>query len=93
MKKAFALAVLLASLGAVGCTSTTPDKKYTADQPPPLAKGERSGAGPTTLEPVKLPPSQVGVRAESIDEGNYLDSVRRLEGGIRADQRALSQAK
>ena len=96
MKKAFILAAALAGLGTLGCTSTGGDKKYTFDQPPPLEGARPAAVNPgvtTTLPATKLPPSTVGVRAEDINDDNVIDQVRKLEGGIRADQRALTQAK
>ena len=90
MTKRFALAALLVGLGAAGCTTTSAEKKYQADEPPPLARGER--AGPTTLDPVKLPPAQTRVSAEDIDETNLADAARRLESEMKVEQRALSKA-
>jgi len=92
MKKRFALAALLAGLGAAGCTSTTADQRYQADQPPPLARGERGG--PTELDPVRLPATaQTRVSAEDIDETNYQDAFRKLQSEHNVERRALSQAK
>jgi len=91
MSKRFALAALLAGLIAAGCTSTTPDKRYQADQPPPLARGERGG--PTELDPVRLPAAHTRVSAEDIDETTYQDAYRKLQSENNVERRALSQAK
>jgi hypothetical protein len=91
MSKRFALAALLAGLGAAGCTSTSAEKQYQADQPPPLARGER--AGPTELDPVRLPAAQTRVSAEDIDETNYQDAFRKLQSERNVEHRALTQAK
>jgi hypothetical protein len=89
MKKAFLLAAALATFGSVGCTTTSPDKKYAADAPPPIQKNSRPAADDTP----KLPPSQVRVNPEDIDETNYKDMTRKLESDLKSDGRALSQAK
>ena len=91
MKKTFTLATLIAGLVATGCTTTSPEKKYTADQPPPLAKGER--AGPTEIPATKLPAAQTRVSAEDIDDVSYSDAARKLESEMKFEKRALSQAK
>jgi len=96
MRKALALAAVLAGLGAVGCTGPTKGGRQWAadpDKPPPLATNTRAGAGPTELDPVKLPPAHTRVVAEDIDESNYQDSLRRLESETKVEKRALSQAK
>ena len=90
MSKRFVLAALLVGLGAAGCTTTSPDKKYQADEPPPLARGERGG--PTTLDPVKLPAARTGVSAENIDDTNLADAARRLESEMKVEKKALTQA-
>jgi hypothetical protein len=91
MSKRIALAALLAGLVAAGCTSTTPDRRYQADQPPPLARGERSG--PTELDPVRLPVAKTRVSADEIDDSNYQDAYRKLQAEHNVERRALSQAK
>jgi hypothetical protein len=94
MKKTFALATLLAGLAAAGCTTmnpTTPDRKYQADQPPPIAKG--GAAGQTELAPVKLPIARTNVSADNIDDTNVNDQVRKLESELKVEKRAVSQAK
>jgi len=96
MRKAFALAAVLAGLGAVGCTGTTPGGREWAadpDKPPPLAGNTRPAAGTTDLDPVKLPPAQTRVSADDIDADNYQDSLRKLESETKFEKRALSQAK
>jgi hypothetical protein len=89
MKKAFLLAAALATVGSVGCTTTSPDKKYAADSPPPIQKNTRPADGDLP----KLPPSQARVNPEDIDETNYSEMSRKLESDIKFDGRALSQAK
>jgi hypothetical protein len=91
MSNRFARVALVAALLAAGCTSTSADKKYMADQPPPLARGDRGG--PTELDPVRLTTAQTKVSAEDIDESNYQDALRRLQSERNVEQRALSQAK
>jgi hypothetical protein len=96
MRKALALAAVLAGLGAVGCTGTTPGGRQWAadpDKPPPIQTSARPAAGPTELDPVKLPATHTRVSAEDIDETNYQDSLRRLESETKVEKRALSQAK
>jgi hypothetical protein len=91
MKKTFALATLIAGLVATGCTTTSPEKKYTADQPPPLAKGER--AGPTEIPATKLPAAQTRASADEIDESNYQDQARRLGSEMKYEDKALNPGK
>ena len=96
MRKAFALAAVLAGLGAVGCTGPSPGGRQWAadpDKAPPVQKNTRPAAGATELDPVKLPPAQTRVSPDDIDEGNYQDSVRRLESEMKVEKRALTQAK
>lgn len=88
MKKALLLAALL---GAVGCTTTTADRQWTADEPPPLATNTRPAA-PAEVDPSKLPPAQTRVEPDSIDEQNYQDQARRLESELKVQGRAMTQA-
>ncbi len=95
MKKGLILAAIVAGLGAVGCTGTTPGGRQWAadpDKPPPLQTNTRAG-GATEVDPVKLSPAQTRVSAEDIDEQNYQDSLRKLESETKVEKRALSQAK
>jgi hypothetical protein len=95
MKKGFVLAALVAGLGAIGCTGTTPGGRQWAadpDKPPPLQTKSSSG-GTTDVDPVKLSPAQTRVSADDIDEQNYQDSLRKLESETKVEKRALSQAK
>lgn len=90
MKKALLLAALL---GAVGCTTTTADRQWTADEPPPLATNTRPVASVTELDPTKLPPAQTRVSADDIDDQNYHDQARKLESELKVQGRAMTQAK
>ncbi|HEX3149069.1 MAG TPA: hypothetical protein VHR66_13390 [Gemmataceae bacterium] len=91
MNKTFALATLLAGLAAAGCTSMTPDKKYQADQPPPIQKG--GAVGQTELAPVKLPIAKSGVYSDNIDDTNYKEQARRLGSELKYEDKAMTQAK
>jgi len=77
MKRIFALGLIGALLGAIGCTTTgTGEKSYTADSPPPLEKSavkERVSRAPATPEVSKR------VSAEEIDENNVEQQARRLQ--------------
>jgi hypothetical protein len=94
MKKGLTLAALLAGLGAIGCTGTTPGRQWAADpdKPPPLTKNTQPG-GATELAPVKLPAAQTRVSPDEIDDQNYQDSLRKLESETKVEKRALTQAK
>ena len=92
MKKLIGLALTAVALGAVGCTTTNAEKKYTADTPPPLASSTRGAkAGSTVIDPMKLPPPKTQVSAENIDDSNVIDSVRKLEGEMNAEKRASAR--
>jgi hypothetical protein len=86
MKTLVGIVLTAAALGAVGCTTT--EKTWTADEPPPLAKGDPST---TTVDPIRLPAGGARVSADTIDDTNYQDAARRLESEINADRRALSK--
>lgn len=103
MKKSLTLTAILASLGAVGCTSTSGDR-YRADQPPPISRNVRPAVGnappgpavpaeATELDPVKLPPAQTRLTPEDIDADNYQDSLRKLESEMKVEKRAMTQAR
>ena len=88
MKKALLLAALV---GAVGCTTTTADRQWTADEPPPLATNARP-ATPADVDPSKLPAAQTRVSAEDIDDQNYQEQARKLESELKVQGRAMTQA-
>jgi hypothetical protein len=89
MKKLLLLAALA---GAVGCTSTTAERQWAADEPPPLAAGTKPVAAAPEVDPSKLPPALSKVSAEDIDDQNYRDQARRLESEIKVQGRAMTQA-
>jgi hypothetical protein len=88
MKTLIGLMLSAALVGAAGC-ATTEEDKYLADRPPPLAN---NNLATTTIEPVKLTTSRTPVKADEINENNYADMVRRLDGEIKADGRATAKA-
>ena len=90
MKK---LLLLAAVLGTVGCTTTTADRQWTADEPPPVATGTRPVAARDEVDPSKLPPAQSRVAAEDVDEQNYQDLARKLESELKVQGRAMTQAR
>jgi hypothetical protein len=87
MKKLVGIMLTAAALGLAGCGTT--EKSWMADEPPPLAKND---PGTTTIDPIKLPAANTRVSADDINDDNVQDSVRKLEAGMRAEQRALSKA-
>ena len=90
MKKLLLLAALA---GAVGCTTTTAERQWTADEPPPLATGTRPVAASTPEgDPSKLPAAQTRVSAEDIDDQNYQEQARKLESELKVQGRAMTQA-
>lgn len=93
MKKLIGLAMTAVALGAVGCSTTNSEKQYAADTPPPLASNTRTAkAGPTVIDPVRLPPAKTQVSKDDIDESNVMDTVRKLEGEMNAEKRASARA-
>ncbi|HKA06460.1 MAG TPA: hypothetical protein VKD71_04330 [Gemmataceae bacterium] len=87
--KTLAGLMLSATLAAlVGC-ATTDDDRYLADRPPALAKNDYQA--PTTIEPVKLTTSRTPVTADEINESNYADMARRLDGELKTDGRASAK--
>ena len=92
MRKGIALAALLAGLGTLGCTTTTADRQWTADEPPPIQSNTRATTGPAVSDAGKLPAPQTRVSADDIDETTLADAVRKLEGEMNYDKRALSKA-
>ena len=79
MKKIFGLMLTAAALAAVGCT-TTSEKTWTADQPPPLVSDDTR---PTEVPKVKLSSStRPPVSADEITDENVQDYVRRLQAEI-----------
>jgi hypothetical protein len=99
MKTLVGLVLFAALTATVGCATTDGDK-YAADKPPPLAKNEPAAMpalskhepAATTIEPVKLTTSRTSVTADEINETNYPDAVRRLEGELKTDGRASVRA-
>ncbi|MSR52167.1 MAG: hypothetical protein EXS09_02625 [Gemmataceae bacterium] len=77
MKRIFALGLIGALLGSIGCTTTgAKEKSYTADQAPPLEKTavkERVSMTPAMPDLIKR------VSASEIDEGNAEEQARRLQ--------------
>jgi hypothetical protein len=88
MKTLVGLMLTAALAATVGC-ATTDDDKYLADRPPPLAKNDHQPA--TTIEPVKLTTSRTPVTADEINESNYPDMARRLDGELKNDGRASAK--
>lgn len=90
MKKLIGMTMGAAILAALGCTTTSPEKKYTADTPPPVIK---NADGRTELPSTRLSDSKKRVSADEIDENNYVDKFRLLDNDIRSDKRAMSKAE
>lgn len=88
MSKRAALFLAIA-LGAIGCTTTKGPQGYQSDQPPPIEGRPRAQANPDT--PPALPKNQLS--ADSIDESNYRDSVKKLEAEMRSERGAMSKAE
>jgi hypothetical protein len=87
MKRLIGLMLTAAFLGLAGCTTTETDK-YTADEPPPLA---RRGAASTEIEPVNLTTARAPLTADEVNEANAHDSLRRLEGELKTDGRSTTK--
>jgi hypothetical protein len=89
MKKLFASTLAAAILGTVGCTTMSPEKKYTADTPPPVQK---NADGRTDLPPVRLSENRNRVVPEEIDETNYTDKYRLIANDIQDSKPAMAKA-
>ena len=79
MKRIFALSLIGALLGAIGCTTTSKEKSYEADRPPPLEKG--SGKAQVSMSPA-MPEMKRRVAADDIEEGNVVEQARKLQNEI-----------
>ena len=87
MKRIFALGLIASLVGAIGCTTTSSEKSYVADQPPPL---EKTGVKERVSMSSAMPEMTKQVSAEEIDENNVLDKTRLIENNLR---RELSVAR
>jgi hypothetical protein len=98
MKTLVGLVLFAALTATVGCATTDGDR-YAADKPPPLAKTEPAASpalskhdpAATTIEPVKLTTSRTSITADEINETNYPDAARRLEGELKSDGRVSAK--
>jgi hypothetical protein len=88
MKERIAFVLSVAVLAAIGCTTTSPEKKWAADAPPPLMK---NADGRTELPATKLSDSRKRISADEIDESNYVDKYRLIDNDIRSEKRAMTK--
>jgi len=83
MKRISALSLIAALATAIGCTTTSSEKSYVADQPPPL---EKTAVKERVSMSSAMPEMRKRVTEEEINEVNVLDKTRLLESEMRRDR-------